>query len=121
MKTWIIIGCLLSGIAILFGAFGAHALKSKVTPEDLLIFETGVRYQIYHSIGLILIGILGFNLSLDILELPANLFISGIIIFSGSLYLLVLTNIRWLGAITPLGGLCFIIGWCLLAFNIYKS
>jgi uncharacterized membrane protein YgdD (TMEM256/DUF423 family) len=121
MKAWLIVGASLAGLAVLLGAFGAHALKSKVSPEDLLIFETGVRYHMYHALGLLFIGIVGFQVSQDLLQFPAYLFTAGILIFSGSLYLLVLTNTRWLGAITPIGGLCFIAGWFLLAFNFYRS
>ena len=120
MKTWIVFGSILTGLAILLGAFGAHALKSRISPEDLAIFETGIRYHIYHSIGLILIGILGFYFPHNLIDIPAKLFFLGIFIFSGSLYLLVLTNTRWLGAITPIGGICYMIGWLLLAFNIYR-
>lgn len=121
MKTWLIVGASLAGLAVLLGAFGAHGLKSKVSPEDLAIFETGVRYHMYHALGLLLIGIIGFNVSQDVIQIPAYLISAGIIIFSGSLYLLVLTDTRWLGAITPIGGVCFIAGWILLAFNLYKS
>lgn len=121
MKTWIIIGATLAGVAVLLGAFGAHGLKSKVSPEDLTIFETGVRYHMYHAIGLLIIGGLGFHVSQQILQTPAYLLLGGILIFSGSLYILVLTNTRWLGAITPIGGICFVAGWLLLAFNLYKS
>ena len=121
MKAWLIVGASLAGLAVLLGAFGAHALKSKVSPEDLLIFETGVRYHMYHALGLLFIGIVGFQVSQDLIQIPAYLFTAGILIFSGSLYLLVLTNTRWLGPITPIGGLCFIAGWFLLAFNFYRS
>ena len=119
--TWIIIGSVLAALAVSIGAFGAHGLKSKVSSEDLVIFETGVRYQMYHSLGLILIGILGFHFPSNIIQLPAALFIIGIIIFSGTLYLIPLTGLRWLGAITPIGGTAFITGWIALVYNIIKS
>lgn len=121
MKTWLIVGAILAGLAVLLGAFGAHGLKSKVSPEDLAIFETGVRYHMYHALGLLLFGVIGFNVSQDVVQIPAYFLTAGILIFSGSLYLLVITDTRWLGAVTPIGGLCFIIGWFLLAFNLYKS
>ena len=121
MKTWLIVGASLAGLAVLLGAFGAHALKSKVLPEDLAIFETGVRYHLYHALGLLIIGSIGFQVSQDIIQIPATLITAGIVIFSGSLYLLVFTNIRWFGAITPIGGLCLIAGWFLLVYNLYKS
>ena len=119
--TWIIIGSVLAALAVSIGAFGAHGLKSKVSSEDLVIFETGVRYQMYHSLGLILIGILGFHFPSNIIQLPAALFIIGIIIFSGTLYLIPLTGLRWLGAITPIGGTALIVGWIALVYNIIKS
>jgi len=123
MKLWLTIGAILAGIAVLIGAFGAHGLKYKVSDEDLAIFETAVRYHMYHALGIFLISIIGFLNYLDhnLLLLPIYFMITGIVIFSGTLYILVLTNVRWLGAITPIGGLCLIIGWFLLAFNIYRS
>ena len=119
--TWIIIGSVLAALAVSIGAFGAHGLKSKVSSEDLVIFETGVRYQMYHSLGLILIGILGFHYPSIIIQLPAILFLIGIIIFSGTLYLIPLTGLRWFGAITPIGGTALIAGWVVLVYNIIKS
>ena len=92
MKTWLIVGASLAGLAVLLGAFGAHGLKSRVSPEDLLIFETGVRYHMYHALGLLIIGVIGFQVSQDVIQIPAYLFTAGIIIFSGSLYLLVFTH-----------------------------
>ena len=121
MKTWLIIGAIFVGLAILFGSFGAHGLKAKVSAADLVTFEKGIRYQMYHALGLLILGGIGFHISHDLIQIPAYLFIAGIIIFSGSLYFLVLTNTRWLGAITPIGGVCFIVGWFLLAYNLYRS
>ena len=108
-------------IGILFGAFGAHALKNKVSPDDLIIFETGVKYHMYHALGLILIGILGFHYNSDVIQLPGVLLSIGLLIFSGSLYILVLSGLRWLGAITPIGGVLLIAGWLMLAFKIRSA
>ena len=119
--TWIIAGSFFAALAVIFGAFGAHALKSKISTEDLVIFETGVRYQMYHSLRLILLGLLGISTSINISQLPGLLFILGIIVFSGSLYLIPLTGLRWLGAITPIGGTAFIVGWFSLIYNILNS
>ena len=119
--TWIIVGSFFAALAVIFGAFGAHGLKSKVSPEDLIIFETGVRYQMYHALGLVLLGLLGMSTSFSISQLPALFFVIGIIIFSGTLYLIPLTGIRWLGAITPIGGIAFIAGWFMLIYNIIIS
>ena len=120
-NTWIIAGSFFAALAVIFGAFGAHGLKSKVSPEDLIIFETGVRYQMYHALGLVLLGLLGMITSFSISQLPALFFVIGIIIFSGTLYLIPLTGIRWLGAITPIGGIAFIAGWFMLIYNILIS
>ncbi len=121
MKNWIILGASLAGLAVILGAFGAHGLKNKVSPADLAIFETGVRYHMYHALGLILLGILGFHYSGNVIQLPAVLLSVGILIFSGSLYILVVGGVRWMGAITPIGGLCLTAGWLLLAYNLYKD
>ena len=121
MKDWIVLGSCLAALAIALGAFGAHGLKSKVSSEDLIIFETGVRYQIYHSIALIILGVISYTLPSLQLSIIGYLFTFGILIFSGSLYVLVLTDLRWFGAITPIGGLCFIFGWILFAIRVFKS
>ena len=102
-----------------FGAFGAHGLKLKVSPQDLVIFEVGVRYQMYHSISIIVLGLSGYFLPHNIIQTVTILMLSGTFIFSGSLYMLILTNYRWLGAITPFGGMLLILGWLLFAYNIY--
>lgn len=118
---WIIIGSALAALAVAIGAFGAHGLKSRVSADDLVIFETGVRYQMYHSLALILLGLIGVNFQSNIVQLPAILFLVGIIIFSGTLYLIPLTGLRWFGAITPIGGTALILGWIVLIFNLIRS
>ena len=117
---WIIIGSALAALAVAIGAFGAHGLKSRVSADDLIIFETGVRYQMYHSLALILLGLIGVNFQSNVVQLPAILFLVGIIIFSGTLYLIPLTGLRWLGAITPIGGIFLVLGWLHLFYNIYR-
>jgi Uncharacterized small membrane protein len=110
------IGAVSALIAVAAGAFGAHALRSRLDPASLAIFETGARYQMYHALGLIAVA---FALS----QWPAArsapwagwLFVAGTILFSGSLYLLAVTGVRWLGAVAPLGGLAFMLGWICLA------
>ena len=121
MREWIIIGAIFAALSVLIGAFGAHGLKGKISTEDLVIFEVGVRYQMYHALALILLGLISASMSWKILILPGIFFCSGIIIFSGSLYLIVLTNMRWLGAITPIGGALLIFGWLSLVLKIYKN
>lgn len=107
---------LFAATAVMLGAFGAHGLKKIVSETSLQIFETGVRYQMYHAFGLMIAAII-FNSSIQKrIVLAGRLFITGILIFSGSLYFLALTadRFRFVGAITPIGGVCFIAGWILL-------
>ena len=102
-------------IAVVTGAFAAHALKSRLSPEMFQIFEVAVRYQMYHALGLIAVAWASTQWSDPLITASGWLFVAGIVIFSGSLYILSLTGVRWLGAITPIGGAAFIIGWgCLL-------
>jgi uncharacterized membrane protein YgdD (TMEM256/DUF423 family) len=121
MKQWIMAGTLLAALSVIFGAFGSHGLKTRVAPEMLAVFETGVRYHFYHALGLIMIGILGFHYSAFQLQLPAMMMSTGILVFSGTLYLLVLTGQKWLGAVTPIGGLLLILSWATLAYRIYRT
>ena len=121
MKDWIVTGALLAGVAIGLGAFGAHGLKNRITFDYLTVFETGVKYQIYHALGLMLIGILAFHFPSEPLYIPCVFLITGICLFSGSLYVLSITGIKWIGAVTPFGGLSFIIGWILTAYYIWRA
>ena len=120
MRSIIITGSVLAGLAVAFGAFGSHGLKSRISPQDLIIFETGVKYQMYHALGLVLMGILGFHFPEKTIQLPFTLMTLGILIFSGSLYILVVGGVRWMGAITPIGGIALISSWLLLAYNLFK-
>ncbi len=114
-RRWIAAGALLAAAGVALGAFGAHGLRTRVTPRDLEIFETAVRYQLVHALGILACGTL---LSLP-RPVPAGTaaawLVLGIVLFSGSLYLLVGTGIRQLGMVTPLGGTAFLVGWILLA------
>ena len=111
----IALGAVMAGIGVALRAFGAHGLKARVTPEMLTIYETGVTYQFYHSFALIALGLVALRAGDQGVMATAVAFFVGILVFSGSLYLLVLTDTRWLGAITPLGGLSFLVGWGLFA------
>lgn len=117
----IIAGAVAAGLAVVLGAFGAHALEGRVTPERLETFETGVRYQMYHSLALLFVGWAAAQHLGDLAVWAGYLFIFGIIVFSGSLYLLVLTDTGWLGAITPFGGAAFIAGWGLLVWALLRG
>ena len=120
MKLYIITGSVFAALAILFGAFGSHALKEKLTLEQLEIYDIATRYLMFHALGIFTIGILGYHVPGGILTLPLLLMVLGIIIFSGSLYLISLAGYKKLGMVTPIGGLALIISWLMVAYNIYK-
>jgi uncharacterized membrane protein YgdD (TMEM256/DUF423 family) len=109
------LGGALGALGVALGAFGAHALKSRLTADDLAIFETAVRYQLFHAVALLGLAAWTDRAAGGKLVWAARAFGLGVLIFSGSLYLLVLTQQRWLGAITPLGGVALIGGWILVA------
>ncbi len=114
-KTFLLIGAVFGALGVGLGAFGAHGLRSRLSPEMLAVFETGVRYHMYHALAILLVAALMGRMDAGRL-LPAAgwAFTGGILLFSGSLYVLALTGITVLGAITPLGGLAFLVGWALL-------
>lgn len=115
------VGSLLAGLGVVLGAFAAHALKSRI-PEDLLaVFETGIRYQMYHALGLLALAWAIHRWPARRLVTPAWLLVAGTAVFSGSLVLLALTGIRWLGAVTPVGGVLLIAGWLLTAWRLFES
>ena len=114
-RFWFIAGSIAAGAGVALGAFGAHALKARVGADLLAVFETAVRYQMYHALGLFAVAWASTRWSPKSTNASGWLLLVGIVVFSGSLYLLVLTGTRWLGAITPIGGVCFILGWLALA------
>ena len=110
-------GALLGFLAVAGGAFGAHALKQRITPDNLAIFEVGIRYQMYHALALILtVWLIGTTQS-NWASLAAYSFIAGTIIFSGSLYMLVFTGVKIWGAVTPIGGVLLLLGWVFLGIS----
>jgi uncharacterized membrane protein YgdD (TMEM256/DUF423 family) len=114
-KFFLLAGSLLMALSVAIGAFGAHGLKDILAKTQRAeTFETAVKYQFYHSLGMLFLGLLLIHFQHRLLNYAGYSFIAGILIFSGSLYVLSLTGIRWLGAITPLGGLGFIAGWVLI-------
>jgi len=116
---FLFLGALLGGLAVALGAFGAHALKARLAPDKLVTFETGVRYHFYHAIALLAVGTVQITLpAAGTLALSGWLFVAGIALFSGSLYWLALGGPRWLGPVTPLGGLALIAGWVALALLV---
>ena len=122
MKPFLVTGAVAAGLAVAAGAFGAHALAGRLTPERLAVFETAVRYQMYHALALLFVGWAGRTLDSSVLLAGAGgCFAAGIVIFSGSLYLLVLTDTGWLGAVAPIGGVAFLAGWGLLAWALVRG
>lgn len=146
-QGFLAIAAIFGGTAVAAGAFGSHALRTQLSDRALEIFETGVRYQMYHALALLAVGLwlsfitlmaptvfYGNNIVTGAVVSPEQIksvtlwltiagyaFIGGILVFSGSLYILSVTNIRWLGAVTPLGGACFLVGWSCLAIAAYQT
>jgi uncharacterized membrane protein YgdD (TMEM256/DUF423 family) len=113
-RTFLLIGALAGFIGVAFGAFGAHALRGRLSPEMLSVFETGVRYQMYHAFAVLIVALATARFDGWLVRAAGWSFTAGIVLFSGSLYALALTGVTTLGAITPLGGLAFLVGWALL-------
>ncbi|ATB27496.1 DUF423 domain-containing protein [Melittangium boletus] len=120
MRLWLTLGAASAFLSVAAGAFGAHALRARLTPDLLTIFETGARYHMYHSLGLIAIGLLGQLRPSPLLNGAGWSLVVGILLFSGSLYAMALSGVRALGAITPLGGLGFLLGWLLFAVVAWR-
>jgi uncharacterized membrane protein YgdD (TMEM256/DUF423 family) len=120
-RTFFLLGALSAFVGVAAGAFGAHGLKERLSAEMLAIFETGVRYQMYHAFALFAAAWAASRWPGSLTNASGQLFVAGTLVFSGSLYALSLTGQRWLGAITPLGGLAFLAGWLCLAAACWKS
>ena len=120
-RTFALLGALLAFLAVGAGAFGAHALRGRLTPDLLDVFETAARYQMYHALALLAVAWVGDRWPGAASQAAGWLFVAGIVLFCGSLYLLSLTGVRWLGAVTPLGGLAFLADWLALAWAIWQG
>ena len=126
-KGFLIFAAILGAVAVMLGAFGAHTLKTMLPGNDLISFDTGVRYQFYHVFALVIVAVLYKDFNHKFLLWAGRLFITGIILFSGSLYLLTTLKIlnvdgyRWVGAITPFGGIAFVLAWLLIAIGVLKK
>lgn len=118
---WFVTGAVLCGLGVLLGAFGAHGLRDRLATDMLAVYETGVRYHLNHALGLLAVAWATSRWPNVWIGSAGWLFVAGIVLFSGSLYLLAITGIRWLGAITPLGGLCFLAGWIALAVGALRA
>jgi len=121
-RTFLLLGAVMGFLGVTLGAFGAHALRARLTPEMLAVFETGVRYQMYHALAILAVAaIVGSGGNTRLAGVAGWCFAAGIVLFSGSLYALTLTGVSTLGAITPIGGVLFLAGWaCLAAFTLTR-
>jgi uncharacterized membrane protein YgdD (TMEM256/DUF423 family) len=120
-KLFFSVGAISALIAVAAGAFGAHGLKGRLSPELLVAFETGARYQMYHALALLAVAAAHAHWRGGAVTAAGWLFVAGTVVFSGSLYLLALTEQRWLGAITPIGGAAFLVGWLALAVGVLRA
>jgi uncharacterized membrane protein YgdD (TMEM256/DUF423 family) len=120
-RIFFTIGSLLGFLGVAFGAFGAHALKSRLDADLLATFEVGVRYQMYHALALLAVGWACTRWPGTMVTASGWLFVAGTVVFSGSLYALSLSGMRWLGAITPIGGVALLAGWLCLAWAVWKG
>jgi uncharacterized membrane protein YgdD (TMEM256/DUF423 family) len=120
-RTFFVLGALLAMVAVGAGAFGAHGLRDRVSSDLLVVFETAARYHMYHALGLVAVSLAAARWPDGATTLAGWLFIAGIVLFSGSLYLMTFTGLRWLGAITPIGGVAFIAGWLALAWTAWRG
>ena len=120
-KTFLLAGSGFALFGVILGAFAAHGLKSKISPALLAVFQTGVQYQFYHGLGLILLALVAVHISSNLLTYSGYLMIAGVVCFSGSLYALALTGIKFFGPITPIGGVLFILSWLLMLVAVVKE
>ena len=111
-----LVGSVAAFLAVTLGAFGAHGLRGRLSPDMLAVFETGVRYHMYHALAILLVGLVMGRLGGWLIQTAGWCFVAGIVLFSGSLYALALSGVTILGAVTPLGGVAFLAGWACLAF-----
>ena len=121
-KWLLFLGSVNALLCVVLGAFGAHVLKARLAPETLSVYQTGVQYHFYHALGLLLLGVAALHLpSSGYVRWSGGFMLFGILVFSGSLYALSIGGIRWLGAITPIGGAAFIVAWLVFAIGILKT
>ena len=121
-KIFLILGGINAVLVVLLGAFGAHGLKARMTAEMLAVYQTGVHYHLFHALGLIVVGLVATQISDSAyLRWSGWLMLAGIVLFSGSLYVLSVSGLRWLGIVTPFGGISFIVAWILFVVAIVKS
>ncbi len=120
-QIWVALGSLLMLLGVAAGAFAAHGLKAHLSADNLDIWQTGARYHIYHALALFAVAFAATRWQSSLISTAGWLFVAGVAVFAGSLYLLAVTNVKWLGAITPIGGLCFLAGWACLALGALRG
>jgi uncharacterized membrane protein YgdD (TMEM256/DUF423 family) len=120
-RIFLILAAISGFLAVAFGAFGAHGLRERLAPDMLAVFEVAVRYQMYHALALVGVALALPRWPSSALQAAGWCFVAGTIVFSGSLYVLTLTGMRWLGAVTPIGGVAFLAGWGLLAWAAWRA
>jgi len=120
-RKFVLLGVVFAGLSVAAGAFGAHSLKSVISADRLVVFETAARYQMYHALALLMVGGMLSHIPERGLRVAGWCFVAGILLFCGSLYVIAFTGTRWVGAITPLGGAAFLVGWLVLAWNLWQK
>lgn len=120
-KLWLVLAAAYGFLGVAFGAFGAHALRERLAPDLLAVYRTGVEYQFWHVAALLAVGLLAQQKPAPLLNAAGTSFAIGILLFSGSLYALALSGVRVLGAVTPFGGLAFLVGWGLLGLAVLRG
>jgi uncharacterized membrane protein YgdD (TMEM256/DUF423 family) len=120
-RTFFLLGTVSAFLAVALGAFGAHGLRERLSPEMLDVYEIGARYQMYHALALLAVGWAATRWPGGPVTAAGWLFVLGTVVFSGSLYVMSVTGVRWLGAVTPFGGFAFLLGWLLLAWGVWSA
>jgi uncharacterized membrane protein YgdD (TMEM256/DUF423 family) len=120
-RLFFVLGSVSAGLAVALGAFGAHALKAHLSPEMLAVFDIGVRYQMFHALALLAVAWAGTRWPGQLVTTSGWLFVAGTVLFSGSLIALALTGMRGFGAVTPIGGVAWLVGWALLAWAAWRG
>jgi len=120
-KTFLLLGAIAAFLAVAFGAFGAHGLRGRLSPEMMAVFESAVRYHMYHALALVLVALILGRMDGWLIRTAGWCFVAGIILFSGSLYALALTGVKSLGMVTPVGGVLFLAGWLALAWGAWRA